>query len=83
MAGLHLEVKLRPCLVGDEDAGIDRMKCLFHCWVHHYGEQWQTPVLALVEAEDGHIFKCHPNVIQFIDNPHADYIWPGPTEDKE
>ena len=74
MAGLTLETKLRPCLVViDED---DKIHGLFHCWVHNNSNTIGKTVFALVELVDGRVIQCSPAMIQFVDDAHADYIWP-------
>lgn len=76
MAGLYLEAKLRPCFVClDED---DKVHGLFHCWVKNYSSTLGEVVFALVELVDCRVIQCSPAMIQFVDDAHADYIWPGP-----
>lgn len=63
MAGLYIETKLRPCYVGER-------KALFHCWSHESGG-----ARAIVEFENGEVYKFFPEFVRFIDNKFMDYSW--------
>lgn len=55
MAGFYIEIKRRPCYVGER-------KAMFNCW-----SQENQGVLGIVEFEDGSVAKVYPGKINFAD----------------
>jgi hypothetical protein len=86
MAGLYLETKLRPCLVGSPKQ--EKQKGLFHCWEYYSEVVAPSPMVGghlggtvsgvrgVVELEDGKVMCIMPQMIQFVDDKQFDYIWP-------
>lgn len=91
MAGIHIDVKMRPCLVGHE-----KKRCLFHGLFQdsdvyapslmvggHNGGVVAGPV-AIVETEDGSLIRVNPIDIKFLETKHDEYSWTnGKNEENE
>ena len=72
MAGLKVEIPLRPCLVDDRRA-------MFHMWINYSKPEANgvhSLVLGLVEYDDGWVDTVKPEDIRFVDGGEFDeYIW--------
>lgn len=84
MAGLNVEIKLRPCYILGKDS---KQKALFHCWSYHSDIYAPSPMVgghpggvvarmsAIVELEDGSVTLIHPQSIKFVSGIFDEYVW--------